>query len=344
MNVEVIANERSQTDGGVYNSGQTGYVAVIMTDITLFGVPKIDYIVTDESCTIKIGALDNDANVSIKVNKNITVCAMENHTITAADLTHILCTGATLVPYLDTGNNKVIFLPLELNGGSFTANTEFNADTLAAPVREGYIVNGKEVDIPTDGKLTGLKSTDKVVVSFGKIPLPSVSVDGEGGKVDADYKGNVTITPDEGYRIEKITINGKEVEIPADGKLTGLKPTDEVVVTFEKTITVDQFTDVKASEWYYESIKYAVDKGLFYGISDTEFSPNGTMTRGMLATVLYRMENDLGASLCLEIFCLRRRLLSKIKKERHDSSIMPLPKDFLMIPAENAAILLYCYQ
>lgn len=33
---------------------------------------------------------------------------------------------------------------------------------------------------------------------------------------------------------------------------------------------------------------FVTEQGLFYGTSETEFSPNSTMTRGMLATVLYR--------------------------------------------------------
>lgn len=52
--------------------------------------------------------------------------------------------------------------------------------------------------------------------------------------------------------------------------------------------TVQGFTDVKSTDWYAEAVTYAVEKGLFEGTSATTFSPNGTMTRGMLVTVLYR--------------------------------------------------------
>lgn len=119
---------------------------------------------------------------------------------------------------------------------------------------------------------------------------PSVSVDGGGGSVTSDLGGTVTITPDDGYQIEKITVNGKEVEIPADGRLTGLKPSDKVVVTFAEIFP--RFTDVAPGAWYYDAVKYAVNHGLFYGTSDTTFSPNSAMTRGMLVTVLYRMESE----------------------------------------------------
>ncbi len=57
-------------------------------------------------------------------------------------------------------------------------------------------------------------------------------------------------------------------------------------------ITVEQFADVKPDAWYYGAVKYAVDNGLFYGTSDTAFSPDGDMTRGMLATVLYRLAKE----------------------------------------------------
>ncbi len=57
-------------------------------------------------------------------------------------------------------------------------------------------------------------------------------------------------------------------------------------------ITVEQFADVKPDAWYYGAVKYAVDSGLFYGTSDITFSPDGNMTRGMLATVLYRLAKE----------------------------------------------------
>ena len=49
-----------------------------------------------------------------------------------------------------------------------------------------------------------------------------------------------------------------------------------------------QFEDVKSDDWYYNAVQFVVDKKLFNGVSDTEFSPNAKMTRGMLVTILYR--------------------------------------------------------
>ena len=48
------------------------------------------------------------------------------------------------------------------------------------------------------------------------------------------------------------------------------------------------FSDVPANAWYAEAVEYVRDNGLMSGTSSTTFSPNGTMTRAMLATTLYR--------------------------------------------------------
>lgn len=53
-------------------------------------------------------------------------------------------------------------------------------------------------------------------------------------------------------------------------------------------VSVQNFQDIKSSDWHYPSVTYAVSQGLFSGTSDTTFSPDAAMTRGMLVTVLGR--------------------------------------------------------
>ena len=48
------------------------------------------------------------------------------------------------------------------------------------------------------------------------------------------------------------------------------------------------FADVAANAWYADAVEYVRDNGLMSGTSTTTFSPDGTMTRAMLATTLYR--------------------------------------------------------
>lgn len=49
------------------------------------------------------------------------------------------------------------------------------------------------------------------------------------------------------------------------------------------------FADVPTTAWYYSSVKHVYENGYFSGTSATTFSPNSTMTRGMMAVVLHRM-------------------------------------------------------
>lgn len=52
---------------------------------------------------------------------------------------------------------------------------------------------------------------------------------------------------------------------------------------------VNPFSDVTEADWYYDSVMYAYKNGLFKGTSETDFYPNGTMTRAMYVTVMGRI-------------------------------------------------------
>ena len=126
------------------------------------------------------------------------------------------------------------------------------------------------------------------------------------GKVSLDKstakKGDtvtVTVTPDAGYKFDKLTITdakGKTVDVTkkSDGKYTFTMPEGKVTVTpiFSKIEDVkpskNGFDDVAASDWYADAVKYVSDKGLMNGTDDNQFSPNASTTRGMLMTVLAR--------------------------------------------------------
>lgn len=52
------------------------------------------------------------------------------------------------------------------------------------------------------------------------------------------------------------------------------------------------FTDVAETDWFYESVRYAYDRGLMKGTEDGMFSPDMPMQRGMIITILYRLEGE----------------------------------------------------
>ena len=52
------------------------------------------------------------------------------------------------------------------------------------------------------------------------------------------------------------------------------------------------FKDVPENEWYYEAVKYVYEKKIILGYNTTTFAPDDKITRGMLVTILYRMEGS----------------------------------------------------
>ena len=52
------------------------------------------------------------------------------------------------------------------------------------------------------------------------------------------------------------------------------------------------FTDVSEKDWFYGDVMFVYENGLMLGTSKTLFSPYGTATRGMMATILWRMEGS----------------------------------------------------
>ena len=130
---------------------------------------------------------------------------------------------------------------------------------------------------------------------------------GDNGTISVDRYAtegdNVTITvsPDEAYLLDELTVTagGKEVEVKdnGDGTYTFKMPSADakIVVTFAEDPDWEPapempFTDVNDNDWFYDVVLYAYDNGLMTGVSATEFAPNQTTTRGMIVSMLARLE------------------------------------------------------
>lgn len=177
----------------------------------------------------------------------------------------------------------------------YTGPIEITEDTyiIAYAVKEGY------EDSKTSHFPYTVKEENPPVVEpgpGGSTPSrkPTVTVSGTGGTAVAQSSGVVVITPATGYRIAKVLVNGQEVAIPADGKLTGLQPSDKVTVTFEKiSESIDlPFTDLAEETWYSGAVEYVYAHGLMRGMSETVFSPNTSLTRAQAVQILYNLEDQ----------------------------------------------------
>ena len=122
-----------------------------------------------------------------------------------------------------------------------------------------------------------------------------------GGSVSASTKNatagstvTVTVSPEAGYRLEKLTVvdkNGKEIPVTLkDGKYTFTMPASQVDIkpVFEKISAETAFPDVPSSAYYAEPVKWAAEKGITSGTKDGGFAPGNTCTRAQIVTFLWR--------------------------------------------------------
>ena len=72
--------------------------------------------------------------------------------------------------------------------------------------------------------------------------------------------------------------------------VTPSKPTTPSKPKDDKPTTGASFTDVPSGSWYADAVNYVSEKGLMNGTSKNSFSPNATTTRGMIVTILARVE------------------------------------------------------
>ena len=55
---------------------------------------------------------------------------------------------------------------------------------------------------------------------------------------------------------------------------------------------VSKFSDINPTSWYFNAVNYAVNNNILSGLNETTFGPNDKLTRGMMVTILYRMEGN----------------------------------------------------
>lgn len=186
-------------------------------------------------------------------------------------------------------------------GDSKTVTLDLNAENST----NGKLTIGYDTDVLT---LTAVEPTDAALKSFvtaedGTVTFAYANKTAVNGKLatltfsyDASTAPKTTVAT-----VTTLEEGGSQKEIAQDVTLT-LK--DEVVVPVgpsepSKPSTPTEpekpsfpFKDVTTDHPFYEDIKYVYEKGLMQGVSEDIFQSATTTTRGMIATILYRMEGE----------------------------------------------------
>ena len=112
-------------------------------------------------------------------------------------------------------------------------------------------------------------------------------------ELDKAYTVAVTLEASSGYRFTQYVvpyINDKPATI-----ITRTEEEMKIALTFPKLVPAMPsmyFDDVKTSDWFYGDVEYVYYNRLMGGVGNNLFDPNGECTRGMVVTVLYRMEGS----------------------------------------------------
>lgn len=96
-----------------------------------------------------------------------------------------------------------------------------------------------------------------------------------------------TVTAEDGVTtaVYTVTVNTAALPEPITPGVDNKKPAPKPEVKLP-------FTDVSTSDWFYDDVAFVYENGLFSGTDSRSFSPNASMTRAMLVTVLYRLEGE----------------------------------------------------
>ncbi len=99
----------------------------------------------------------------------------------------------------------------------------------------------------------------------------------------------VTATPDEGYELVYITVDGEPI---SGNSFVMPDHAVEVSALFAEIGKEVNFVDVSRADWFYDYVQYVAQNGLMEGTTRTAFEPNASMTRAMFWTVLARIDGE----------------------------------------------------
>ena len=204
--------------------------------------------------------------------------------------------GSESVPNMTTNNyGKLSSLPTLDNDGSYQFIGWYTEKSGGTKVAENETSFNENTTLYAHWNYTGGGGggggsvTTKYTLTF----------DTNGGSAIAKVTKEKGTTVDLGQYVptrEGYTFAGWYSDEALTQKVTSVKLTANTTVYAkwtENAVTPTlPFTDVKSGDWFYEAVQYVYDKGMMTGVSADRFAPASTTTRGMIVTVLYRLENE----------------------------------------------------
>ena len=288
---------------GTSGGSGTGAVTYTITDVD--GQATID---ADGKLTpVKVGTVKVKATKAEDANYNAITSAEVEITITKATPT-----GEPKYTEITTSGKTLADAALTLDGSTLKPNT----GTLEWVDDKGNARPGDtKVEANTSYKWRFTPADANYTTLTGSIELYHKSSSGGGGwyytyhtiKATAGANGSIspsgwtsvregwdqtfTITPDKGYAVAKVLVDGKSVGAVMSYTFKNVTKDHTIEAVFMKSNGNPQtgvFVDVPENSYYEEAVDWAEENGITQGTDDTHFSPNDICTRAQIVTFLWR--------------------------------------------------------
>ena len=251
--------------------------------------------------TVTAAPKSNDANVSSITVAGVEATAGENNTYTVTlPYGTTVMAGSFVIVTSDAGAT-VGALTNEGTVWTFTVTAEDGVTSKTYTVTVSFTeapksndANVSSVTVAGFKAVAGANNSYTVTVPYGTVvktgsfvivtrhPRATVSA-----LTNTRNIWSFTVTAEDGVTtaVYTVTVNTAALPEPITPGVDNKKPASKPEVKLP-------FTDVSTSDWFYDDVAFVYENGLFSGTDSRSFSPNASMTRAMLVTVLYRLEGE----------------------------------------------------
>ena len=257
---------------------------------------------------VQVKGIATEYYLSIDAGSSITVTNSHNgnNTVYLPDGAELINNGtinATVTVPEDSDMCVVVFMA---DGAQYDVQIVDSGDSVRVPTlsKNGYTFVGWRVNnsntIVKGGESYPITANTTFTAVWNMINIPDTYeisvISSDGGTVEASLSNasagsviTLTVTPDEGYELAYITVDGERFSgtsfVMPDHAV-------EVRAVFTEIGAEMNFVDVNTGDWFYDAVEYVYTNGLMEGTSTRTFEPNATMTRAMFWTVLARIDGE----------------------------------------------------
>lgn len=238
-------------------------------------------------------------------NPNVVAEVNGNAYTSFQDAVNAVANGGTIEI---VGGNKNYTATISGSSKTFTVKNTLDSDITVKVNNDSKTVgknNGTQsftYTKPSSGGSSGGSSSGKTTYKVTTSAVNNGGVNASPSNAEKGAAITITLSPDKGYKLDKLTVtdgSGKTVSTvkKSDTVYTFIMPASAVKVGVSyvkatETPSETKFNDVSANDWFASAVDYVTGKGMMNGTADNTFSPKANTTRGMVVTVLYRLENQ----------------------------------------------------